>query len=251
MSSIENFQLHLSSNFADKIYSNNNADTEFYLPLIEIPSQYHLHVNVVHASIPFTFYNINSSNNVLNYSIEGNNYSFIIAQGNYNVVNLKDYLMSNLPGFIITYSPITNKYTFTQNYYGFTFLNTSTCLNILGFSQQTITSNGTSLTSTQSVNLNPIRCVCICSDLPSSNISLNSKNKNNILCSIPITTQPNSIITYLNHNNFKINTYANVLSSIRIQLMDQDGNLLNLNGTNWSMTIQFDVIDFVDDNPIH
>jgi hypothetical protein len=251
MSSIENFQLHLSSNFADKIYSNNNADTEFYLPLIEIPSQYHLHVNVVHASIPFTFYNINSSNNVLNYSIEGTNYSFIIAQGNYNVVNLKDYLMSNLPGFIITYSPITNKYTFTQNYYGFTFLNTSTCLNILGFSQQTITSNGTSLTSTQSVNLNPIRCVCICSDLPSSNISLNSKNKNNILCSIPITTQPNSIITYLNHNNFKINTYANVLSSIRIQLMDQDGNLLNLNGTNWSMTIQFDVIDFVDDNPIH
>jgi len=251
MSSIENFQLHLSSNFADKIYSNNNADTEFYLPLIEIPSQYHLHVNVVHASIPFTFYNINSSNNVLNYSIEGTNYSFIIAQGNYNVVNLKDYLMSNLPGFIITYSPITNKYTFTQNYYGFSFLNTSTCLNILGFSQQTITSNGTSLTSTQSVNLNPIRCVCICSDLPSSNISLNSKNKNNILCSIPITTQPNSIITYLNHNNFKINTYANVLSSIRIQLMDQDGNLLNLNGTNWSMTIQFDVIDFVDDNPIH
>jgi hypothetical protein len=251
MSSIENFQLHLSSNFADKIYSNNNAYTEFYLPLIEIPSQYHLHVNVVHASIPFTFYNINSSNNVLNYSIGGTNYSFIIAQGNYNVVNLKDYLMSNLPGFIITYSPITNKYTFTQNYYGFSFLNTSTCLNILGFSQQTITSNGTSLTSTQSVNLNPIRCVCICSDLPSSNISLNSKNKNNILCSIPITTQPNSIITYLNHNNFKINTYANVLSSIRIQLMDQDGNLLNLNGTNWSMTIQFDVIDFVDDNPIH
>jgi hypothetical protein len=251
MSSIENFQLHLSSNFADKICSNNNADTEFYLPLIEIPSQYHLHINVVHASIPFTFYNINSSNNVLNYSIEGTNYSFIIAQGNYNVVNLKDYLMSNLPGFIITYSPITNKYTFTQDYYGFSFLNTSTCLNILGFSQQTITSNGTSLTSTQSVNLNPIRCVCICSDLPSSNISLNSKNKNNILCSIPITTQPNSIITYLNHNNFKINTYANVLSSIRIQLMDQDGNLLNLNGTNWSMTIQFDVIDFVDDNPIH
>ena len=205
MSSIENFQLHLSSNFADKIYSNNNADTEFYLPLIEIPSQYHLHVNVVHASIPFTFYNINSSNNVLNYSVEGTKYSFIIAQGNYNVVNLKDYLMSNLPGFIITYSPITNKYTFTQNYYGFSFLNTSSCLNILGFSQQTITSNGTSLTSTQSVNLNPIRCVCICSDLPSSNISLNSKNKNNILCSIPITTQPNSIITYLNHNNFKIN----------------------------------------------
>ena len=88
MSSIENFQLHLSSNFADKIYSNNNADTEFYLPLIEIPSQYHLHVNVVHASIPFTFYNINSSNNVLHYetSLEVKS-SYIIYSDLFSVVS--------------------------------------------------------------------------------------------------------------------------------------------------------------------
>ena len=135
MSSIENFQLHLSSNFADKIYSNNNADAEFYLPLIEIPSQYHLHVNVVHASIPFTFYNVNSSNNVLNYTVETTGYSLIIPQGNYSANTMKAYLSLNLQNFTITYNPTTNKFLFVnaQNN-NFSFESTSTCLGLLGFS---------------------------------------------------------------------------------------------------------------------
>ena len=252
MSSIENFQLHLSSNYADKIYNYNNCDAEFYLPVIEIPSQYHLHINVVHSSIPFTFYNINSSNNVLNYTSGSQSYSLIIPQGNYNVTSMKTYLVSTLPNFTITYDSTTNKYKFTSTAnIDFIFLSTSTCLGLLGFSKQDNSSSSFSLTSTQTINLYPIRCICICSNLQTSNINVNNKNKSNIICSIPITTQPNSIITYLNPSNFKINTYANIISSLRIQLMDQDGNVLDLNGANWSMTIQFDVIDFVDDEPIH
>lgn len=257
MSSIENFQVHLSSNYADKIFNNNNADAEFYLPTIEIPSQYHLHINVVHASIPFTFYNVNSSNNVLNYTLiipfPGTNisYSLVIPQGNYTANTMKTYLNTNLQNFTVSYDSTTNKFKFVQkDNFDFILQSTSTCLGLLGFTGQT-TSTSYNLTSTQTLNLNPIRCICVCTNLRTSNININSKNKSNIICSIPITTQPNSIITYLNPNNFKINTYANVLSSLRIQLMDQDGNILNLNGANWSMTIQFDVIDFVDDNPVH
>ena len=105
MSSIENFQLHLSSTYADKIYNNNNCDVEFYLPLIEIPSQYHMHINVAHASIPFTFYNVNSSNNVLNYTFltplstpPTVSFSLVIPQGNYTVNTLKFYL--SLPSLV-------------------------------------------------------------------------------------------------------------------------------------------------------
>ena len=249
MSSIENFQLHLSSTFADKIYSNNIADVEFFLPTIEIPSQYHIHLNVVHASIPFTFYNVNSRNNVLNYIVNNISYSLIITQGNHNINSMKLFLTSNLIGFTIGYDFTTNKFTFTNtNNYGFSFLDTSSCLALLGFfPTQTIVSNGNSLTSTRTVNLNPIRCICVGTNLNTSNISVNSKNKNNVICSIPITTQPNSIINYFNSNNFKINTYANFINCIQIKLMDQDGNLLDLNGANWSMTIQFDIVDFVDE----
>lgn len=251
MSSVENFQLHLSSNYADKINNNNNADAEFFLPTIEIPSQYHLHINVVHASIPFTFYNVNSTNNVLNYTVGTTGYSLVLPQGNYTSTTMKNYLNLNLQNFTTTYDSTTNKFKFlnTQNN-DFTFNATSTCLGLLGFAGQS-TSSSYSLISTRTINLNPIRCICVCTNLKTSNININSKNKSNIICSIPITTQPNSIITYMNLNNFKINTYANIISSIQIKLMDQDGNLLDLNGANWSMTIQFDVIDFVDDNPVH
>jgi hypothetical protein len=251
MSSVENFQLHLSSNYADKIYNNNNCDAEFYLPTIEIPSQYHIHLNVVHASIPFTFYNVNSSNNVLNYTVGGIDYSLIIPQGNYTTTTMKTYLNTNLQNISVSYDSTTNKYKFVNSQNNdFSFNSTSSSLGLLGFSGQT-TSTSYSLISTQTINLNPIRCICVCTNLKTSNININSKNKSNIVCSIPIITQPNSIINYLNPNNFKINTYANVISSIKIQLMDQDGTLLNLNGANWTMTLQFDVIDFVDDEPVH
>ena len=251
MSSVENFQLHLSSTYADKIYNNNNCDAEFYLPTIEIPSQYHIHLNVVHASIPFTFYNVNSSNNVLNYTVGITGYSLVIPQGNYSANTMKTYLNTNMTNFSITYDSTANKFKFVNtNNSDFIINSTSSCLGLLGFSGQS-TSTSYSLTSAQTVNLYPIRCICVCTNLKTSNININSKNKSNIVCSIPITTQPNSIITYLNPNNFKINTYANIISSLKIQLMDQDGNLLNLNGANWSMTLQFDVIDFVDDEPVH
>ena len=262
MSSVENFQLHLSSTYADKIYNSNNCDAEFYLPVIEIPSQYHMHINVVHASIPFTFYNVNSSNNILNYTYLTSpspvSFSLSIPQGNYTANSLKQYLTtqlnsaSSLNNFTTTYDAITNKFTFLSNLsVNFSFDATSTCLGLLGLSSQTNSSSTFTLTSNKAVNLYPIRCICVCTNLKTSNINVNNKNKSNILCSIPISTQPNSIITYLNQTGFRINTYANVISSLRIQLMDQDGNLLDLNGANWSMTIQFDVIDYVDDEPVH
>jgi hypothetical protein len=200
---------------------------------------------------------VNSSNNVLNYQLvipfPGTNisYSLVIPQGNYTANTMKTYLNTNLQNISVSYDSTTNKYKFANSQNNdFSFNSTSSSLGLLGFSGQS-TSTSYSLTSTQTINLNPIRCICVCTNLKTSNININSKNKSNIVCSIPITTQPNSIITYLNPNNFKINTYANIISSIKIQLMDQDGNLLNLNGANWTMTLQFDVIDFVDDEPVH
>jgi hypothetical protein len=104
MSALESFQLHLTSQNADKINNNNNCDVEFYLPVIEIPSQFHIYVSVQHAVIPFTFYNVNSSNNILNYTVDSISYQLIITQGNYNVNTMKSFLSANMSGFTITYN---------------------------------------------------------------------------------------------------------------------------------------------------
>jgi hypothetical protein len=82
-------------------------------------------------------------------------------------------------------------------------------------------------------------------NLKTFNIDKTQVNNNNTICSIPIITQPYSIITFQNQNNFRVNTYTNTISTLAIKLMDQTGRLLDLNGANWSMTLQFDVVDFV------
>jgi hypothetical protein len=82
-------------------------------------------------------------------------------------------------------------------------------------------------------------------NLKTFNIDKTQVNNNSTICSIPITTQPYSVITYQNPNSFRVNTYANTISTLAIKLMDQTGRLLDLNGANWSMTLQFDVVDFV------
>ena len=246
MSSIESFQIHLTSQNADKTYSNNNCDVEFFLPIIEIPSQYHIYVSVVHAVIPFSFYNVNSSNNLLYYSLGGSTFNITITQGNYNVNTMKSFLSTMMGGFTIQYNSITNQFTFTHTTNNFIILDTSTCLSLIGFLPQDNTSISLSLTSNRAVNLSPIRCICISSNLKTFNITKSDVNNQSILCSIPIQTLPYSIITYTNTNGFRVNTYTNQISTLAIKLKDQTGMLLDLNGANWSLTLQFDIVDFVE-----
>jgi hypothetical protein len=65
------------------------------------------------------------------------------------------------------------------------------------------------------------------------------------LCTIPVNTAPNSNIVYYNDNKFTTNLYSNILNEIEIKLVDQDNMLLDLNGLDWSLTLQLDIVDFV------
>ena len=67
-----------------------------------------------------------------------------------------------------------------------------------------------------------------------------------IICSIPITTSPFSLITY-NNNGSKFNLYTNFINNISLKLTDQSGVSLNLNGQYFSITLQLDIIKFLDD----
>jgi hypothetical protein len=66
------------------------------------------------------------------------------------------------------------------------------------------------------------------------------------LCSIPITTAPNSMISYINPSNYKINIFSSMFSSINIKILDQNGEPIDLNGCHWSMTLQLDVLQFTE-----
>ena len=66
---MESIQLYLNSNIADKYFDNQISNCEYILPLIEIPDGFHIYLSVVNCQIPYSFYNINSSNNKLIYQL--------------------------------------------------------------------------------------------------------------------------------------------------------------------------------------
>jgi hypothetical protein len=244
---IESIQIHFNSLYANTYNNGLTSDCNFYLNnVIEIPVQHTIYLSVINASIPFSFYNIDSTNNVLNYIINSVSYSLVITPGNYNAIQLASFFNSNLSvGFTCTYNAIINKYTFTHTTYDFSFLSTSTCLQMLGFSTLLYSLSKT-LTSSFCVNLQTKQCLCLVSNLDTGNISFCSMKSPNVLCSIPICTQPNSNIVYVNQYSFRSNLFSNVLNYIKLKLVDQDMKAINLNGVHWTCTMQIDIIKFVE-----
>lgn len=255
----ETIQIHLNSKYATSNNNNNTSDCNFTLPNIEVSDGYYIHLSVQSCVIPYSFYNIDSTNNSLFYQeivVDGNgaqtgviNTSLYITSGNYNAIQLASYLSSNLPRTTVTYSTITGKYTFINSTYNFIIKSQySKCLDLIGCSNNDLynTSALKQLVSYTPANLSPRQCICINSNLQTGNINNQLGSNRSIICSIPITTSPFSLITY-NNNGSKFNLYTNFINNITLKLTDQSGVSLNLNGQYFSITLQLDIIKFLDD----
>ena len=241
----ESFQLYLDSVNAD--YS--NGEYAFYLPLLEVQDGFYLYLSVVNCIIPYSFYNINLNNNILNYSINSVNYTLTIPIGNYNINNLVAYLNSQLgPNFVVTYNKLFNKITFTHSLNDFV-INASNFILLIGFNNSNYISTNKTLTSPNCININYVRCINLISNIITYNVntSKNLVNNNNIICSIPVTVGPNQLIQYINYNNFRTNLFVNTLNKIVLKLVDNNNNIVNLNGLNFNITIQLDVESFRND----
>ena len=240
----ETIQIFLNSKTANKYLGGFTSNCVFNLPLIVLPRNAKILLSVQSASIPYSFYNVDYFNNKLVYSVNGgSDITITIPQGNYSTTSLKNYLSSVLTGFSITYSSLNNTFSFTHSTSNFVFKNSSTCMEILGFDEtDDYTSTAKVLTSVNSINLFTIRNIYIASNnLSLNNINNSTPNLCNILASIPLTSGANSVITYSNTNNVKtgVNDVKN-FTLLQVALTDQDGDILDLNGCHWSLTLQID-----------
>ena len=135
-----------------------------------------------------------------------------------------------------------------QQPYNFKFLTAyTTSQELLGLSTNDLynTSALLSLTSRNLINLAPTRCICVATNLQTGCINNNLQNEQNLLCSIPVNTQPYSIIDFKNTHNFKVNLHNNVFNSISIKLVDDTGRGIDLNNQYFSLTLQLDIMNFV------
>jgi hypothetical protein len=242
----EQFQVYINSANAD-IIKGSNSNVTFLLPVMDIPPEYTIYLSIQSASIPVSFYNINNTNNTLQYTLSGGEIQTVtLTVGNYNVYTLRTLLNTALTGFTTTYSTITNKYTFTHATTNFTFHDTSTCFDLLGFTYIDQLSASLILTSNRCVDLAPLKAFSICSNLKTNNITKTSPNEGKILCQVPITKGFGGVESYINVNNFRSNLFTNILTQLDITIGDQDCYSIDLNGVDWAMTLQFDIIKYVE-----
>ena len=246
----QSFQIFLSSIQSDR-QGALNTDCTFNLPMIDIPDQHHIWLSVKSAVIPVSFYNVSNSTNSLTYSLSNDNveHTVFLTNGNYNVITLTTALnaLLNALGFTVTYNKITNKMSFTHTTYNFfiTYALTS-CSALIGNSIINQQSINRVLTSDYVCNLAPIRAFQIAvPHIKTGNISKNRALCQTVLCQIPITYQANGLVTYFNTTEFSSNLFVNYLHEIQIQILDQNSNLVNLNGVEWSVVLQMDILKYV------
>lgn len=238
-------QIHLDSYYATTKLNNNSATCQFQLPQISTDRDNYLHLSLVSMVIPYSFYNINLNNNIFRYNlIDNTQISMTIPAGNYNINSLVSYLNTHMSnGMSVTYDSIKNKVTFSSSLTQFVIIYNSFS-QLLGFSSSNFM--GTSATSAYCVNLYTITNINVETNLVTYNYCNvpSEMTSQTILANVPVNTQPQGLITYENKSNYKVNLYVGEISVIDIKLRDNRGNLIDMNGCDYTMTLQIDTIPF-------
>ena len=252
MSDYDSLQIYINSKYADQFLDNTNTNIVINLPYITVPNGHYIHLSVINATIPYSFYTINSRNNGIQInSIPTAGISpagfYVIPSGCYNANQLASTLTALIPNMTVTYNNILNIFIFTCTTTDFIIdIQFTTANELLGLSSNNLynTSIGKVLRSYTLINLSTVRTINIISNYNTGNINILENNLFNTLCSIPVLSPPYSLITYTNPNNYSSNLYISEFNNITLKLVDQDGNSINLNGQYFNLTLQIDVLKF-------
>jgi len=246
----------ISLNSTNALLKNNgtfNSDVLFRLPglIKKEPDVKHVSFQLIDAQIPVSFYNINYTNNTLNYQISSINYTITVDVGNYNfntlATNMKDKFLLNAHTFIITINKQNGIIRFATASTNFVFV-VSSMFSTLGFPLQNQTSSTFILDATYPLNLLGITKIKISSLLFNTyNVDSASKGLSNLISTIPIDQPAFGLISYENKSNAKYKLRTNAVDEIDLQLTDQNDNLVNFNSIDWTMTFLLEIVREIQD----
>ena len=224
-------QIYLHSDTGLSLHSGGGEHIFQFDSSIHVANNMHCLVSLVSASIPNTQYTINSNNDKLAIDSE----VFNLTHGFYNVDTLSAYLSATLTNITVTHSLISGKFTFTKTSGDFTIQNTSTCSSIIGL-------NSLGQTSASSILI----CDNICNlmgltDAYVQILGLHNENtKNHCAGRVNIDCPVGEVAHTISHYKFAVSNH--LFQHYHIRLIDQHGNICDLNKIPYSLTIQLDFI---------
>lgn len=241
---LKNYNLFIDSSQRDEGSYPSYFNILLRKPIVKTNKNSVFRVRIPSVVIPFSFNQINSTNNILSYTYNSNPFTITIPSGNYNITDLLTEISSLIilasPTVLnLTYDVSTSKCTLgfgtgnlsnqsiTMNYTGGNII----LMKMLGFTSNiTFSFNfGTGLytnaTSNQVVNVSPSKTLFIRSETLTQNTNyeaLVSKNDTtDILLQIPIQTSYNTYINWYDQSSDLFAEINNVvIDKINLYLTD-------------------------------
>lgn len=191
-------------------------------------------ISVVHCEIPYSFYVVNESNNVLKLSTGTIN----IPYGNYNANSLMKYINTQLPAnMVLSFDSTTGKMKLTYNQW-FSILSSSTIQKLLGLATNTTyTSTNNIIAFPYPMNVLGTKNLFIKSNVMLSNYNSVTKDYVTLSC-IPVNVEPYGIILYNNYSNSAHIIRNKKLDAIEIKIYDDNNNFIDFNNVEWNITIE-------------
>ena len=240
---MESRLITLNSEDAQKLNGDYNSNLFFNIPNIvdENPDISHLEVSLDSATIPVSFYLINDVTNTLSYVYNSSPFTLTLTNGNYNgstmITELTNKFDDNGLTVVITLSQVTGLllFKFANAISPVEFIYNTGLMKILGFTQST---SGVAIVPQLPMNLLGIQKINICSGNLSTLSSFSSSAilSNQVIQSIPIDMPAFHQITYLDKSNHSGRMKSRFLSNIDIQLLDEFGRFIEMNGIEYTLS---------------
>lgn len=247
MNVINSRTVHINS--ADRIAGTNE---QFTYALNMSPDERYTHCCVLQASIPYSYYLVQSNFNTFQLKEGGTTTTITIPAGNYNEHSFSTIVVSllntNSPNNFIYTMTKKNSFNDTDDgkfYYtvannGFTqpeFIFTTHLYEQFGFSPNTtVQFSGNSLQSSTVINFIPEQTLYIYSDL----IRITKNNTDGVLQEVFASN--NKPFTCVNYQCSAFEAYSKEINdtktnSFTISLQNENGQVMNLNGRNMLITL--------------
>jgi hypothetical protein len=223
-----------------------NSDITFEIANAVVMSKECIEMKMVVSTFtcPISFYQINSTNCLIQLSIASALYNYNMPYGNYNVNTFISTLLSILPsGFTLTTNLITNRFTmgYTQN---FTITALTTMYDILGLPMNTAySSTSLSLQFPYVFNMAGLNSLnIVCANVSTKNIDSHDSSVSSILAAVPINGAANGMIYYDKKNDFDMRIRQPSIDYFDIELQDDLGNLIDLNNKHFNLVLQITML---------
>lgn len=213
-----------------------------------------IRVSISNAEIPFTWYSFSTDLLTDKMYVDGAS-SLVLTAGNYDIFELVVAVNAASWPYDMSYNVNTSKVTLTNtdatnHTINFSHSTSAGLARLLGFAatDQAVLAGG-STTGANAINLQAVHSLFITTNLNVNNImSTRTGNYENIIDQIPVDVTPFNIIHY---NYYKTSDFSAIisekhLSAFSFSIRDQSNNLIQLNGTNYEICFQFDVISSIE-----